>query len=602
MDPIEPTVLPEAVPDAERTSRLPRRRTVGLVALGVTVLGIAAAGAVYAATDVPLPKANAQAQVSVVLWSDGTEMARVGRSQPRRACRWTQVSPRRRGRRCSPPRTATSTTRAGISPRGHPAGAVDERPRRRGGAGRLDDHPAVRPERLPDAGADLRASSRRSSIAVKLDRTTARTRSSSATSTPSTSAAAPTASRPRRRPSSASPRPSSPRRRARCWPRCCARRRLRPGGRPGARAGALALRHRRHGRGGLARGRRSRTPTRRCCRAARGDSLAGPQGYLVAQAQDELAALGFSEERVDSGGLVVTHDRRPRGAGRGRPARCASVTGETLPDGVYRALVVRRARHRPHPRAIRRRRLREPAVQLRHAGHRRRPAAPSSPTCSPPPSTSGISLEDQLRRRVAADLRRLRGAATSAARSTARSTSSRRPRTRSTPSTCRWASGPACTRGRRHGRRARHHGRHVQGAARCASISLGVTAVTPARPGHRVRHARRRRRARRAVPRRAGRRPRRLRCCTRPSRPPSACSSPRSPPTPRFALQQRRRPRHRQGARGCRGRPAAGKTGTTNEQHRRLVRRLHAAAGHGRRRSSPRTRTCRCAASPASAR
>ncbi|TAL11717.1 MAG: penicillin-binding protein, partial [Frankiales bacterium] len=36
-----------------------------------------------------------------------------------------------------------------------------------------------------------------------------------------------------------------------------------------------------------------------------GDRLAGPQGYLVRQVQDELERLGFSEARVRSGGLRV---------------------------------------------------------------------------------------------------------------------------------------------------------------------------------------------------------------------------------------------------------------------------------------------------------
>ena len=69
-----------------------------------------------------------------------------------------------------------------------------------------------------------------------------------------------------------------------------------------------------------------------------GDSLAGPDGYLVRQVQDELERLGFSEARVRSGGLRVTTtlDRRAQAAA---VQAVESVTGKQVPDGVHRALV-----------------------------------------------------------------------------------------------------------------------------------------------------------------------------------------------------------------------------------------------------------------------
>ena len=70
----------------------------------------------------------------------------------------------------------------------------------------------------------------------------------------------------------------------------------------------------------------------------RGDSLGGPSGYLVDQALDEVRAAGVPQERLDLGGLVVTTtvDRRVQDAAI---ASVLATTGDTMPDGVYRALV-----------------------------------------------------------------------------------------------------------------------------------------------------------------------------------------------------------------------------------------------------------------------
>ena len=70
--------------------------------------------------------------------------------------------------------------------------------------GRLDDHPAVREERLPHERAHASpARSRRRCSRSSSSRSSPRRRSSSATSTPSTSGGAPTASAPRPGPTSA---------------------------------------------------------------------------------------------------------------------------------------------------------------------------------------------------------------------------------------------------------------------------------------------------------------------------------------------------------------------------------------------------------------
>jgi hypothetical protein len=82
----------------------------------------------------------------------------------------------------------------GISPRHRPRGLEQ---RHRESTGRLDDHPAVREERLPDPGAHLGQAQGQGGAAgaQARDQSCRRTRSSRTTSTPSTSAAVPTASR-----------------------------------------------------------------------------------------------------------------------------------------------------------------------------------------------------------------------------------------------------------------------------------------------------------------------------------------------------------------------------------------------------------------------
>jgi membrane peptidoglycan carboxypeptidase len=68
------------------------------------------------------------------------------------------------------------------------------------------------------------------------------------------------------------------------------------------------------------------------------DELAGPQGYLVQQVQEELEQHGFTEGRLRSSGLrvVTTVDRRVQAEA---VKAVEGVTGKTLPAGVHRALV-----------------------------------------------------------------------------------------------------------------------------------------------------------------------------------------------------------------------------------------------------------------------
>ena len=67
------------------------------------------------------------------------------------------------------------------------------------------------------------------------------------------------------------------------------------------------------------------------------DRLGGTNGYLVRQALDELRELGFSEASVEAGGLVVETTFDPRA--QAEAVRSVQTTVPALPDGVYAALV-----------------------------------------------------------------------------------------------------------------------------------------------------------------------------------------------------------------------------------------------------------------------
>ena len=152
-----------------------------------------------ARSTTPKPNDLANAQASIIYYADGkTEIDRISEVN-RESVQLSQVPEARAARRTSPPRTATSTSNSGISPTGI-ARAVWVDAARRRDPGRLDDHPAVRQELLPHPGPDA-VPQGQGDRHLDQDRQAevqgpdpART-----TSTPSTTAAAPTASRPRRK-------------------------------------------------------------------------------------------------------------------------------------------------------------------------------------------------------------------------------------------------------------------------------------------------------------------------------------------------------------------------------------------------------------------
>ena len=68
------------------------------------------------------------------------------------------------------------------------------------------------------------------------------------------------------------------------------------------------------------------------------DQLAGPQGYLVQQVQDELEAHGVYESQIRSGGLRITTTLSRRAQAEAVKA-VEGVTGRKVPAGLHRALV-----------------------------------------------------------------------------------------------------------------------------------------------------------------------------------------------------------------------------------------------------------------------
>ena len=70
----------------------------------------------------------------------------------------------------------------------------------------------------------------------------------------------------------------------------------------------------------------------------RQDRFGGTSGYLLRQALDELRRLGFSEQSVEAGGLVVETTFDPRAQRAAVEAVRATLPAD-LPDGVYPALV-----------------------------------------------------------------------------------------------------------------------------------------------------------------------------------------------------------------------------------------------------------------------
>ena len=106
-------------------------------------------------TDIPTPNELVSAQTTVVYYDDGkTEIGRFGEPEPH------QRHPRP-GARARPAGGARGRGPLVLREQRHLAHGhrprVLEQPHGRLDPGRLDDHPAVREERLPDAGAHLHA-------------------------------------------------------------------------------------------------------------------------------------------------------------------------------------------------------------------------------------------------------------------------------------------------------------------------------------------------------------------------------------------------------------------------------------------------------------
>ena len=117
------------------------------VLLGVFV------GVVYASTEVPSPDSISNAQTTILYYSDGrTEMARLGDENRTNVTldRDLRARPERGAGRGEP----QLLHRPGHQLHRHHPGGLEQRHRRLD-PGWLDDHPAVRQERLPDGGPDV---------------------------------------------------------------------------------------------------------------------------------------------------------------------------------------------------------------------------------------------------------------------------------------------------------------------------------------------------------------------------------------------------------------------------------------------------------------
>ncbi len=71
----------------------------------------------------------------------------------------------------------------------------------------------------------------------------------------------------------------------------------------------------------------------------RSDALGGPSGYLAAQAMEELVRIGVPQDRLDLGGLVVTTTVDPQVQQAAVDAVRGTTGGDAVPAGVFRALV-----------------------------------------------------------------------------------------------------------------------------------------------------------------------------------------------------------------------------------------------------------------------
>ena len=294
--------------------------------------------------------------------------------------------------------------RQGHRPQGHRAGGVQQRPRQLD-PGRVDDHPAVRQDPLPDPGALLRAQGQGSDpVAEDPEPAEQVARSSRATSTPSTSAAAPTASQAAAQAFFDTDAKDLTLRQSAVLASVLNNpTRFDPANGKSSRQEALKERYDYVLDGmadmGTVAGRGGREGRRSGCRRSRRSrpraSTAASSGHMLTLVKQELHALGFTDEEIDGGGLRVTttftakamqaaeqgvprrqarglrrqgaaRRRRQRGAGHRRAARLLRRPGlPRLPDQL--------GRRRRHGRLD---------VQAVHAGHRARATATRSRTPS----------------------------------------------------------------------------------------------------------------------------------------------------------------------------------------------------------------------------
>ena len=175
--------------------------------------------------------------------------------------------------------------------------------------GRLDDHAAVRQERLPHPGALLLAQGAGAAARGQArDVGVARTRSSTTTSTPSTSVAAPTASRSRRSSTSASPSATSTSARRRRSRRSSARpatttRPTRTTSSASRAAGPTCSTAWSRRAGSPRRRRRRRVPQVQEARS-RPTASAAPTATCSTRVRQALLAQGITEDELNRGGCA----------------------------------------------------------------------------------------------------------------------------------------------------------------------------------------------------------------------------------------------------------------------------------------------------------
>ena len=251
--------------------------------------------------------------------------------------------------------------RQGPRPQGH-AARVPQQLDQRHDAGRVDDHPAVREDPLPEPGALLRAQGEGSGAVAEdpaLD--DARPRSSRTTSTPSTSAAAPTASRP-------PPRRTSPRtpRTSRCasppsWRASSTTRRTST--RPTARTPSRPSRPAtptcstawpRPTTSPPTRPRRRRASCRRCPSPRRRAGTAARRATCSRWSARSCSGSASRTTEIDGGGLRVTTTFTEKAMDGRRAGRRRGSARGARGQGAPRRRRQRRARHRRGARHLRR--------------------------------------------------------------------------------------------------------------------------------------------------------------------------------------------------------------------------------------------------------